>query len=132
MGTIHRLIEAKRAEREEEGKDAGFSLIELIVVVVILGILVAIAIPVFNGIQQQAKQSALDTITANAATQAATGYAKTPVVAPSFTNFTSEANAPAGLALTVTATAGKELDTFCVTGKATGLTDATSGPGCTP
>jgi len=130
MRTIHRLIEAKKAQREEEGNEAGFSLIELIVVVVILGILVAIAIPVFNGIQAQAKQQALETITSNAATQAATGYAKTPVVAPNFANFTSEANAPAGLTLTATATAGTELDTFCVTGTATGLTDAKSGPGC--
>ncbi len=46
---IKNYIEAEKARREEEGREAGFSLIELIIVVVILGILVAIAIPVFAG-----------------------------------------------------------------------------------
>ena len=79
MLTIRRLIEAKKAEREENG-EAGFSLIELIIVVVILGILVAIAIPIFSNIQDQARLNATKAAASNAATQWSTGLAANPKV----------------------------------------------------
>lgn len=74
MRTIRRLIEAKKVEREENG-EAGFSLIELIIVVVILGILVAVAFPIIGGIQASAEKAAANAAASNLATEMAADIA---------------------------------------------------------
>jgi type IV pilus assembly protein PilA len=67
---VKRLNEKRECELEGEAADAGFTLIELMVVLLIMAILLAIAIPTFLGVkggaQDRAAQSNLNTALTNA------------------------------------------------------------------
>lgn len=127
MLTIRRAIEARRAERGED-LEGGFSLIELIIVVVILGILVAVAIPIFANIQNQAKINAAKSAAANAATQWASGLATTPQVIKPYTT------GDAALTVTGQPVAGDTVESVCATATNATITGGTTsfkaGPGC--
>jgi type IV pilus assembly protein PilA len=66
------IIAKLRARRD--GDESGFTLIELMVVVLIIAILIAIAIPTFLGAQNKAKDRAAQSSLRNALTSAKTLY----------------------------------------------------------
>lgn len=127
------LERIKAVLRERKGDDKGFSLVELAVVIVIIGILVAIAVPIFASVQKNAADAAGKAAAANGSAMVASELAANPTLTATDTTITTKLTKLAKDKVTkVEVSSGTDLTDYCVTATYTGgnSTTSTKGPGC--
>jgi type IV pilus assembly protein PilA len=73
--TLHRAHDERKSPGEIEGAEAGFTLVELLIVLLIMAILLAMAVPTFLGVKGGAQDRAIQSNLTNALISAKVAYA---------------------------------------------------------
>lgn len=94
---------------------SGFTIVELLIVIVVIGILAAITVVAYNGVQQRARDAKMDSTLQSAAKKAQVEYNLTGAYPA-----TNALGAGSDIALTMTADSATE--TICITGVGSGYT----------
>ena len=112
-----------RLQKSLKDKDQGFTLIELLVVIVIIGILAAIAIPLFLNQRKKGVDASMKSDLKNAATMIETYMTENPVAAVPSGGPTGATTVSAALAdftpsqgntIKVTGRTGTEIGEYCI------------------